>query len=86
MPESWEGGAPPVPLLLRRYQALSKCKFGAGVGEAAKREFLRRLIPCEANLVAKQSDIGCVDDPRYQYCLKLRNEAPIRAKPMRLRP
>jgi len=27
-----------------------------------------------------------VEDPKYHYELKLRNEAPIKAKPMRLRP
>ena len=31
--------------VLRRYKALSKCKFGAGVSEYAKHRFLRRLIP-----------------------------------------
>ena len=38
---------------MRRYKALSKCKFGAGVDEAARREFLRRLIPHEHYLAAK---------------------------------
>jgi hypothetical protein len=71
---------------MRRYKALSKCKFGAGVGEAAKREFLRRLIPHEHYLAAKQTDIGNVRDPKYHYRLRLNNVTPVRAKPMRLRP
>ena len=71
---------------MRRYKALSKCKFGAGVDEAARREFLRRLIPHEHYLAAKQTDIGNVRDPKYHYRLRLNNVTPVRAKPMRLRP
>ena len=65
---------------------MAKCSFGADLPASAKQEFLRRLIPCESHLAAKQTDIGAVTDPKYHYELKLRNEAPIRAKPMRLRP
>lgn len=72
--------------MLRRYKALSRCKFGEGVTEGAKMSFLQRLIPCEANLAAKQTDIGKVSDPKYRYKLTLKNAVPIRAKPMRLRP
>ena len=72
--------------VLRRYLALSKCKFGTGVSEYAKRRFLRRLIPYELRLAAKQTDIGEVTDPRYHYQLRLNNATPVRAKPMRLRP
>lgn len=73
-------------LVLRRYKALSKCKFGEGVSEDTKRRFLQRLIPCEFRLAAKQTDIGEVQDPRYLYRLRLNNATPVRAKPMRLRP
>ena len=52
---------------IRRYQALSKCKFGTGVDEAAKGKSLRRLIPHEQHLAAKQTDIGNVWDPKYHY-------------------
>ena len=72
--------------ILRRYLALSKCAFGEGVSEAAKQDFLLRLLPCEHRLAAKQTDIGAVTDPKYHYQLRLRNAVPIRAKPMRLRP
>ena len=44
------------------------------------------MLPCEARLAAKQTDIGRVEDPRYHYRLKLRNEVGIKARPMRLRP
>ena len=71
---------------MRRYLALSKCSFGDVVPEEARRDFLRRLLPCEARLAAKQTDIGRVEDPRYHYKLKLRNELGIKARPMRLRP
>ena len=47
---------------------------------------MRGLIPCVHHLAVKQTDIGAVTDPKYLYRLKLNNEAPIRAKPMRLRP
>ena len=72
--------------VVRRHEALSKCAFGEAVGEEARRDFLRRLLPCEARLAAKQTDIGRVEDPRYHYHLKLRNEVGIKARPMRLRP
>ena len=72
--------------VVRRHEALSKCAFGEAVGEEARRDFLRRLLPCEARLAAKQTDIGRVEDPRYHYRLKLRNEVGIKARPMRLRP
>ena len=73
-------------LVLRRFKALSKCKFGDGVSDDAKRRFLRRLIPCEQRLAAKQTDIGEVWDPRYHYRLRLNNATPVKAKPMRFRP
>ena len=69
-----------------RYDALSKCAFGEAVGEESQCDFLRRLLPCEARLAAKQTDIGRVEDPRYHYRLKLRNEVGIKARPMHLRP
>lgn len=72
--------------ILRRHKALSRCKFGEGVTRSAKRRFLQKLMPCEDHLAAKQTDIGNVADPKYQYELRLRNAVPIRAKPMRLRP
>ena len=56
-----------------------------GCREESRRDFLRRLLPCEARLAAKQTDIGRVEDPLYHYCLKLRNEVGIKVCPMRLR-
>ena len=41
-----------------RYDALSKCAFGEAIGEESRHDFLRRLLPCEARLAAKQTDIG----------------------------
>ena len=60
--------------------------FGEAVEEESRRDFLRRLLPCEGCLAAKQTDIGRVEDPRYHYHLKLKNEVGIKARPMRLRP
>ena len=71
--------------VVRQYDALSKCAFGKAVEEESQRDFLRRLLPCEARLAAKQTDIGRVEDPRYHYRLKLRNEVGIKAHLMRLR-
>jgi len=71
---------------MRRYAALSKCAFGDGLSEEARREFLQGILPYEHRLAAAQTDIGCVDDPRYLYRLALTNTTPISAKPMRLRP
>ena len=65
---------------------LSKCAFGEAVGEDSRRDFLRHLLPCEACLAAKQTNIVRVEDPRYHYRLKLKNEVGIKAHPMRLRP
>lgn len=39
--------------MIRRYKALSRCKFGDGVTGEGRLNFLRRLIPCEKNLAAK---------------------------------
>ena len=72
--------------VVRRYNTLSKCAFGNAVGEESRHDFLRHLLPCEARLAAKQTDIGRVEDQRYHYRLKLRNEVGIKARPMRLRP
>ena len=69
-----------------RYDALSKCAFGEAVGEESRHDFLHRLLPCEARLAAKQTDIGRVEDPRSHYHLKLRNEVSITVQPMRLHP
>ena len=66
--------------------ALSKCAFGDAVGEAERVDFLRRLVPSEAFLAARQTDIGRVRDPKYHYQLRLTNTTPIQAKPMRFRP
>ena len=49
--------------VVRRYDALSKCVVGKAVGEESRRDFLCRLLPCEARLAAKQTDIGRVEDP-----------------------
>ena len=72
--------------LQRRYDVLSRCAFSKAVGEESRRDFLRRLLPCEARLAAKQTDIGQLEDLQYHYRLKLRNEVGIKARPMRLRP
>ena len=71
---------------LCRYWALSKCQFGDTVDEAARRAFLRRLLPWEDKLVAVQMDIRWVWDPKYHYHLDLTNAMPIRVKPPRLCP
>ena len=47
---------------------------------------MSKLVPLELKLPALQTNIGCVDDPKYHYKLTLQNEAPIRSKPIRLRP
>ena len=72
--------------LLRRHTALSKCQFGEAVLNRSKRRFLQRLIPCERNLAAYQTDIGNVSDEKYHYKLRLNNAIPIKARPMRLHP
>ena len=72
--------------VVRQYDVLSKCAFSEAVGEESRRDFLRRLLPCEARLAAKQTDIGRVEDPQYHYRLRLRNEVGIKVRPMRLRP
>ena len=72
--------------MVQQYDALSKCAFGKAVGEESRHDFLCRLLPCEARLAAKQTDISRVEDSRYHYHLKLRNEVSIKARPMRLRP
>ena len=41
-----------------QYNMLSKCMFGKAVGEESRRNFLHCLLPCEARLAAKQTDIG----------------------------
>ncbi len=53
MPELAEGTELAEDHIRRRFLALSKCQFGAGVEEDAKRNFLRRLIPLEWRLAAK---------------------------------
>ena len=69
-----------------RFRALSKCQFGDTVDEATWHAFLRHLLPWEDKLVAVQSDIGQVWNPKYHYHLDLTNAMPIRAKPPRLHP
>ena len=39
--------------VVQQYNALSKCTFGEAVGEESRRDFLRRLLPCEARVAAK---------------------------------
>ena len=46
--------------VVRKYDVLSKCAFGEAVEEESRRDFLRRLLPCEARLAVKQTDIGRV--------------------------
>ena len=65
---------------------LSRCNFGDDVTAQSRWDFLRSLIPHEAFLVAKQTDIGYVKDSRYHYRLDLKDERPIQVKPMRFRP
>ena len=68
------------------YNTLSKCTFGKAVREESRCNFLHHLLPCEACLAAKQTDIGWVEEPRYHHCLKLRNEVGIKVHPMCLLP
>ena len=46
------GNELPSEWALHRYRALSKCQFGDTVDEAARRTFLRRLLPWEDKLAA----------------------------------
>ena len=64
----------------------SRCNFGEDVPKQSRWDFLRSLIPHETFLAAKQTDIGCVKDPKYHYRLDLKDERLIQAKPMRFRP
>ena len=72
--------------MVRRYVVLSHCNFGNNVPEQSRRDFLRSLIPHEAFLAAKQTNIGYVKNPKYHYQLDLKDERPVQAKPMRFRP
>ena len=72
--------------MVRHYAVLLHCNFGEDVPEQSRRDFLRSLIPHEAFLLSKQTDIGYVKDPKYHYWLDLKEEGPIQAKPMRFRP
>ena len=47
-----DGKELPPEWALFRYRALSKCQFGDTVDEAARRAFLRRLLPWEDKLAA----------------------------------
>ena len=47
---------------------------------------MRCLLPWEDKLVAIQTDIRWVWDPKYHYFLDLTNAVPIQAKPPRLHP
>ena len=82
----YNGKELPLEWALCRYRALSKCQFGDTVDEAARRAFLRCLLPWEDKLVAVQMDIGRVWDPKYHYRLDLTNAMPIWAKPPSLCP
>ena len=81
-----DGTELPPDRALCKYQALSKCQFGDAVDEAIRRAFLHRLLPYEDKLVAVQTDIRRVWDPKYHYRLDLTNAVPIWAKPPHLRP
>jgi hypothetical protein len=70
------------PDRIQWHKALSKYQFGQLVPDGARRRFLSELVPFELNLEAFQTDIGRVDAPKYHYKLTLRNEAPIRFKPI----
>ena len=74
----------PLEWALCRYLALSKCQFGDTVDEATWCTFLHHLLPWEDRLVAVQTDIGWVWDPKYHYHLDLTNAVPIRVKPPHL--
>ena len=41
------------------------------------------MLPIESRLAATQFCIGLVDQPEYQYELKVNNETPISSKPMK---
>ena len=53
---------------------LSCCNSGEDILEHSRRDFLRYLIPHEAFLVAKQTNIEYVKDLRYHYQLYLKDE------------
>ena len=48
--------------------------------EVTQHDFLCRLLPWEDKLVAVQTDIGRVWDPKYHYHLDLTSTVPIGAK------
>ena len=76
----------PLERVICRFWALSKCQFGDTVDEATLHTFLHHLLPCEDKLVAIQTDIGWVWDPKYHYYLDLTNTVPIWVKPPHLHP
>ena len=72
--------------LFTGFRALSKCQFGDTVDETAWHAFLHHLLPWEDKLVAVQTDIRWVWDPKYHYHLDLTNAVPIQAKLPHLHP
>ena len=48
--------------------------------------FLKKMVPLVERLAATQYCIGRVDQPEYQYSLKVANLTPITSKPMKLAP
>lgn len=44
------------------------------------------MLPYEAFLAVKQTDIGCITDPKYEYNLRVTNQLPIRSQAMKLQP
>ena len=71
---------------LQHYLDFSKCSFGERVAPAAKKSFMKSLLPWGHRLAATQFDIGCVSYPAFHYELKLNNTEPIHSKPLKMRP
>ena len=78
--DDYNGKELPPKWALYRFWALSKYQFGDTVDEATQHAFLCHLLPCKDKLVAVQTDIRWVGNPKYHYCLDLTNTVPIRVK------
>jgi len=53
--------------------AFGRIKFGEQVTDDQKKRFYQKVLPYEAYLAVKQTDIGCITNPKFQYNLKVTN-------------
>ena len=54
--------------VVQHYNMLSKCMFDEAVRVKSRCSFLCHLLPCEAGLAAKQTNIGRMEDLQHHYC------------------